>query len=291
MFPVQGTARAYIESRRWVDVVYCLHCDGDKITARKGKQLGYCRCRNCKEGFTGRTGRSFKWSHAQLRKQIYEMHPVATAGKGISSMQLTKAVGNTQRTAWFILNRLRKACGIDFNQLTGIIEMDEAYIDGKEANKHAKKELKAGGKKVSEISGIGAREHDGRMIAKPMETAERETVARFAAATVEDSSAVYADRSTIYGKLSFPHESVNHSEGEFVGDGIHTNVRKVVWAVFKCLVNWTWCHVSVKHLHGYVNEATLRLNDGRRQHHALDRLESLALSAFKHRFTYRELAS
>ena len=144
MFPDAETARVYLEKRRWNGHVHCPHCKGDKITARGGKRVGYYRCRGCGEEFTVRTATIFERSHVPLHKWIYAMYLIVTARKGISSLQLSKEIGVTQKTAWFMLGRLREACGDDFGKLRGIVEVDETYFGGREKNKYADKMLRAG---------------------------------------------------------------------------------------------------------------------------------------------------
>src|ERR1700740_2038677 len=113
MIPNQEAARVYLEARLWPNGVTCPVCGlGDRITARKG---GYYRCNQCKEDFTVRTGTLFDSSHIPLHK-------------GVSSMELAKEIGITQKSAWFMLGRLREACGGDFGDLAGIIEIDETYF-------------------------------------------------------------------------------------------------------------------------------------------------------------------
>lgn len=142
MFPDEATARGYLESRRWRDGVKCPVCvSGDRIGVRKD---GYFRCHACKEDFTVRTGTIFERSKVPLHKWLYAMYLLVTARKGISSLQLSKQIGITQKSAWFVLHRIREACGDDLTQLQGIVEIDEAYFGGKEANKHEHKKLKAG---------------------------------------------------------------------------------------------------------------------------------------------------
>ena len=194
-------------------------------------------------------------------------------------MQLAKEIGVTQKTAWFVLGWLREACGDDFDKLSGIIEIDKTYIGGKEANKHANKKLKAGRGLVGKVAVMGARQRGGK------------TAQDFASATVEAGSTIYTDESNIYNRIPFEHDAVNRSVGEYFRGDVHTNSAESVWALLKRSIHGTWHHVSPKHLHRYVNEASMRLNEGCRQHHMLDRLYSFADSSFKHRITYKELAA
>jgi len=144
MFPDAESARLYLESRLWPDGPKCPECkSGERITVRKG---GYYRCNACKLDFTVRTGTIFERSHIPLHKWIYAMYALVTARKGVSSLQLAKEIGVTQKSAWFVLQRLREACGSDdeMDKLRGEVEIDECFIGGKEANKHEHKKLKMG---------------------------------------------------------------------------------------------------------------------------------------------------
>lgn len=130
LFPDQEAARLYLESRLWPKGVRCPTCASQKrITTRKD---GFYRCNPCKLDFTVRTGTIFERSHVPLHKWIYAMYLLLTARKGISSLQLSKEIGITQKSAWFVLQRLREACGNDLTVLRGLVEIDETYVGGKE---------------------------------------------------------------------------------------------------------------------------------------------------------------
>lgn len=117
MFPDEETARTYLESRLWPKGVTCPTCAGrDRITPRKA---GFHRCNKCQIDFTIRTGTIFERSHIPLHKWLYAMYLLVTARKGISSMQIAKEIGVQQKSAWFMLHRLREACGTELAAVDG----------------------------------------------------------------------------------------------------------------------------------------------------------------------------
>ena len=109
--PDAEAARLYLEKRRWQGSSSCPLCGAsENITSRTGKRAGYYRCHDCAGEFTVRTGTIFERSHVPLNKWVCAMYLVVTARKGVSSLQLSKEIGVTQKTAWFMLERLREAC-------------------------------------------------------------------------------------------------------------------------------------------------------------------------------------
>ena len=290
LFPDQEAARTYLESRLWPNGVRCPCCGlGERITTRKN---GYYRCNQCKEDFTVRTGTIFERSHVPLHKWIYAMYLLVTSRKGISSIQLSKEIGITQKSAWFVLQRLREACGNDLTVLRGVIEIDETFIGGKERNKHQSKKTKAGRGTVGKTAVVGMRERGGRTKAMPIQGTDAENLQAKICANIEQGSTLHTDEHRGYSGInekSFTHETINHSAGEYVRDNVSTNSIESVWAVLKRGLHGVYHHTSKKHLGRYVDEFTFRLNDGNVKRHTLNRLDSFVDATAGRRITYKEL--
>jgi transposase-like protein len=142
----------------------CPTCaSGERLTPRKN---GFYRCNACQLDFTIRTGTIFERSHIPLHKWLYAMYLMVTARKSISSMQLAKEIGVTQKSAWLMLGRLHDACAGEFEKLRGVVEIEETSFRGKKANKRESKKLRSGREGVGKTAVMGLRERCGRTIAR-----------------------------------------------------------------------------------------------------------------------------
>lgn len=291
MIPDAEAARLYLEKRLWAEGPRCPVCGkGERITARAG---GFYRCNACKEDFTVRTGTIFERSHVPLHKWVYAMYLLVTARKGVSSLQLSKEIGISQKSAWFVLQRLREACGgRDLPKLKGIVEIDETFVGGIEANKHARKKLRAGRGSVGKSAVLAMRERGGSLKAMPIASTDKDTVHRAIHAHVEPRSTLHTDEAAAYqgiGGLFFDHDTINHTTGEYVRHGVTTNGVESVFAVLTRGLIGVYHHASPKHLGRYVDEFAFRLNEGKVQRHTLDRLDSFVDGVAGKRLTYKAL--
>lgn len=289
-FPDVETARKYLEGRLWPNGVTCPTClKGERIGTRKG---GFYRCHACKLDFTVRTGTIFERSHVPLHKWIYAIYLLVTARKGISSMQLAKEIGITQKSAWFVLQRLREACGGDNSMLKGIVEVDEIYVGGREMNKHMRERLHHQGTgSVDKTPIIGMRERGGRTRALPLFGLGADTLIEAVRQNVETGSTVHTDELRAYHRLNkdYKHETVSHRQDEYSRNGVTTNGIESVFAVMRRGLHGVYHKASKKHLARYANEFAWRLNEGKVTRHTLDRLDSFVDAVTGRQITYKEL--
>jgi len=217
-----------------------------------------------------------------------------TSRKGISSLQLSKEIGVQQRTAWYMLHRMRLVCGDNLEALHGEVEMDATYLGGLEKNKHTSKKLKAGRGTVGKQAVLGMKQREGRVKAITVEGEDRDTIHKAISENVETGSTIYTDEHRGYRNIEgedYSHKSVCHSAKEYVNGMVHTNGVESVWSTIKRGFNGTYHHWSKKHCQQYINEFTFRLNEGNVDRDTQDRLDDLFKAMVGKTITYEQLVS
>lgn len=289
MFSTEHKAVKWLENRRWQGKPRCPHCGGtDNIYRYKSKKHTYHH-KDCRKQFTVKTKTVMHGSNLDVKKWAIAIYYLLTARQGISSLQLSKELGITQKSAWFMLQRIREACKQGDFKLSGSIEIDETYLGGKEGNKHKNKQLKAGRGGVGKTAVIGMRERGGHTRAMPTAEVTKTRLHRIVRKNVRPGSTIYTDDNPSYTGALRRHKTVNHSAKEYVNGMAHTNGIESVQAVLKRGYTGTFHHISAKHLSRYVNEFAFRLNEGNAEIDTMDRMTALVQGMSGKRLAYKDL--
>ena len=270
-FREEETCIEYYEQIRWNGKPVCPHCGSERVY---NTNRGYkCANKECHKKFTVKVGTIFENSKIPFRIWFAAIYLATTHKKGISSVQLALDLGITQKTAWFVLHRIREMLKDKSPQMLGennMVEVDEAYLGGKEGNKHLRKRrshqdnsVTNEGKPYKEKKVIvGLIERNGNVVLKHVPKADANNMVAFIKNHVPAGSTVYTDEAKVYNKLhkTYTHDNVKHSLNIYVDGNVHTNTIENFWSVLKRGLYGVYHQVSDKHVSRYLDEYAARFN-------------------------------
>jgi transposase-like protein len=255
-------ATEYVAKLRWPDGPVCPRCGGIEHSYVSTRRIW--KCKACKRQFSVKVGTVFEDSPLGLDKWLPAIWLAANSKNGISSHELGRALGVTQKSAWFMLHRIRLAMRDEsFSLLSGEVEVDETYIGGKARNMHSKQRARVGpGRSIeAKTPVVGMIERGGKVRARVVEDIRRRTLQTHVRDTVEPGSSVYTDALLSYTGLGrdYEHRTIDHAL-QYVNGHVHTNFIENFWSLLKRGLHGTYVSVEPFHLFRYLDERMFTFN-------------------------------
>ncbi|MGE3955836.1 MAG: IS1595 family transposase [Vicinamibacterales bacterium] len=293
------SCREFLVSLRWPDgVVKCPTCGSDKVTYLANARQWKCYAKHPRPKFTLKTGTIFEDSPLPLDKWLVALWLIVNSRNGVSSCEIARTLGITQKSAWFMAHRLRFALhqGSFETMMSGHVEADETFIGGRSRNMHKRKRDKLGISQSNSMAGkvavMGLLERHGegsRVRTRVVETRRRNELEKTVVEHVELGSNLYTDALRSYDKMGqkgYVHGVIDHAEKYVEGD-IHTNGLENFWSLLKRALKGTYVSVEPFHLFRYLDEQMYRFNN--RKLKDFNRFALAAASIIDRRLMWKQL--
>jgi transposase-like protein len=291
-FSDQENCLNYLVARRWPNGVICPTCGRNDVTFLANQSKWQCKSAHSHRQFTIKIGTIFEDSPLGLDKWLTAIWMITNCKNGVSSYEVHRAIGVTQKTAWFMVHRIRLAMqmGSFEKQMSGQVEADETYIGGLARNMHRDKRDRriqgTGGK--GKVAVMGLLERNGKVRAKVINDATQLTLQAEVRNNVEPGAELFTDGWKSYSGLraDYIHKVIDHAE-KYVDGQIHTNGIENFWSLLKRSLKGTYVSVEPFHLFRYLDEQTFRFNE--RKGKDADRFSTITGQLAGKRLTYKEL--
>jgi transposase-like protein len=283
---------AYLVARRWPNGITCPTCGSGKVGYLPSRRLFQCKTRHSKSQFSIKVGTIFEDSPISLDKWLCAMWLLANCKNGVSSYEIHRDLGVTQKTAWFMLQRIRLALQDDnAGMLGGEVEVDETFIGGKARNMHVAQKKRritgTGGKDKTIVFGMV--ERGGKVKTQVVASRKRDSLQPEIRKHVEAGSALYSDALLSYQGLAndYAHQVIDHAVS-YVEGNVHTNSMENFWSLLKRGIHGTYVSVEPFHLFRYLDEQAFRYNN-RKELNDAGRFDLAVSQIVGKRLTYAEV--
>ena len=291
MFPDDASAETWFVKVRWPHGPGCPYCGSTNVlSGAKHKTMPYrCREKECRKRFSVRTGTVMQSSNLGYQVWAMAIYLCLTSLKGVSSMKLHRDLEITQKSAWHLAHRIRKALESSGGMFSGPVEVDETYMGGRRANMPQAKRERLSGRGATHMTAVvGAKDWaTNQVTAQVVERTDKPTLHGFIATHAAPGVTIYTDEGAAYTTLPNPHEAVNHKALEYVRGDVHTNGMESFWSMLKRAHKGTFHKMNPKHLDRYVTEFAARHNF--RDDDTIDQMGAIVLGMDCKRLKYADL--